>query len=250
MSARNHTQSFDVDEEYIPDYVCNLLPQWLVMNGHTPSNSWSLHIGSAVSGANSSGSLAFGGYDEARAIGDVGTYDVPTPGGDTFLDLLDVGIGVDHGGSPFPFASIDGLLKPGDAAFHDGGAGSGGLRVRPNPTVPYLYLPATTCQEITKHLPVTYAPGIDLYVWKTEDPAFTRIITSPSFLRFIFQAATSNFKINVPFRLLNLTLTPPLVKSPQAYSLTADSFPRSALIHRPAPTTKNIISVEPSCRRP
>ncbi|KAI9886323.1 MAG: hypothetical protein M1823_001881 [Watsoniomyces obsoletus] len=221
LGGRDIMQSFRSDNAAGPHYVANLLPGWLAINGHTPSNSWGLHIGSAVPAANMSGSLVFGGYDETRVIGDVSTYDVPNAAGDALVNLLDIGIGVEHGGSPFPFSSIDGLLKAGEWASGrgngDGGGGSDRLRVRPNPTVPYLYLPATTCQEIAKHLPVTYAPSIDLYLWKTDDPTFTRIVTSPSFLRFTFQAASGNLTIKVPFRLLNLTITPPLVPSPQPY---------------------------------
>jgi hypothetical protein len=128
------------------------------------------------------------------------------------IGLLDVSIGVASGGSPFPFTSKSGLLM-------DAGKTASRLNTRPNPTVPYLYLPEDTCKAITSYLPVAYMESLDLYSWDTASPDYQKIIASPSYLAFTFQIveAPGNMTINVPFSLLNLTLTPPLAEAPTQY---------------------------------
>ena len=211
LGGKDNLQTFQSTTPDVPTYVANLLPGWLTMNGQTPSNSWGLHIGSVSSKI--AGSLVFGGYDRSRVIGDVITSEMTETSGDLFVDLVDIGIGIDSGASPFASSSINGLLQ----SDSPGTAGTGKTRMQADPTVPYIYLPVNSCREIVKHLPVTYSSAIDLYLWQTNDPAFSRILSSPSFLSFIFQGTTSNVTIKVPFQLLNLTIEPPLVKTPQAY---------------------------------
>lgn len=89
-----------------------------------------------------------------------------------------------------------------------------------NPGAPYLALPNSTCAAIMKDLPVTYNAKYGLYFWNVDAPQYTRIINSPTYLSFTFRASesiTANLTINVPFRLLDMTLEAPLIKEPTTY---------------------------------
>lgn len=86
-----------------------------------------------------------------------------------------------------------------------------------NPGAPYLYLPNSTCAAIAQHLPVTYNFGKALYFWNVSDPHYARIVTSPTYLSFVFRGSSGNLTIKVPFQLLNLTLEAPLVSTNTAY---------------------------------
>ena len=185
------------------------IPSYLFKKGVTRSNTWGLHIGSVL--AKIPGSLVFGGYDSGRVIGDVRAA-AQNEIGDMFVSLIDISIGVALGASPFPFQKKDGLLL-------DRGNSSAPLRVRPNPTVPYLHLPENTCQSIAALLPVKYSPSIGLYLWDTDSPQYESMISSPAFLAFAFEQVGSldNLTIKVPFYLLNLTLSPPLVPKAVPY---------------------------------
>lgn len=190
-----------------PNWNGTLLPSALLQQGLSPSDSYGMHIGSAVYGI--PGSLNFGGYDQSRVLGPVSSqvYSIDhLP-----IDLLDIGIGVAEGGSPFNFASQAGLLTAGNSSM---GLSTSVYIEAPSP---YLYLPQSTCDAIAQHLPVTYQPKYGLYFWNTADPNFKRIVSSPAFLSFTFRLNSSpshNFTINVPFALLNLTLTFPIVSTP------------------------------------
>ena len=59
--------------------------------------------------------MKFGGYDQSRTLGDVGTFDM---GVKVLVNLLDVQIGVDEGSSPFSESSYSSLLR-----FQRGAAG-------------------------------------------------------------------------------------------------------------------------------
>ncbi|ERF73827.1 hypothetical protein EPUS_05532 [Endocarpon pusillum Z07020] len=187
------------------DFVGTNLPLDLSSNGLIQSNTWGLHIGSVH--ASIPGSLVFGGYDMARVISDINTAQSPGGIGELFISLLDISIGVAKGGSPFSFRRMDGLLQTQNSSITE-------IKVRPNPTVPYLHLPGNTCDSITAYLPVGFVPSLGLYIWNTDSPQYRTIISSPAFLAFTFKQTGSlnNFTINVPFFLLNLTLTPPLVE--------------------------------------
>ena len=75
----------------------------------------------------------------------------------------------------------------------------------------YLYLPSSTCAAIAKNLPVTYDAGKALYIWNTPDPQYARIVTSPTYLSFVFRGSIGTLTIKAPFHLPNLTLEEPLM---------------------------------------
>ncbi|KAF4258015.1 hypothetical protein KXV89_001553 [Aspergillus fumigatus] len=192
-------------------YVGNVIPDYLSINGYTPSSSWSLHIGSAVMGI--PGSLIFGGYDSTRVIGDIGTYDTTDGFGGMFTELVDVQLGVASGsGSPWSFQNKTNLLQ-------DAGSKTQVITTRMNPTVPYIFLPNRTCQLLAENLPVTWRWDLGLYTWNTEDPQYERILNSPAYIKFVFNrpAGASPIEIRVPFALFNLTLTQPIVDRPTQY---------------------------------
>ncbi|KAI9703497.1 MAG: hypothetical protein M1820_005801 [Bogoriella megaspora] len=172
----------------------------------TPSNSFGFHAGSAP--LNYPASLLLGGYDAGRVIGPYTTFAQQQP------KLLDIGIGVETGASPFNFTSRSQLLR-GDATGH-----STSVTVSPDPQFPYLHLPGNTCQAIANLLPVIYNSTGKFYLWNTNDPNYAKIVTSAAYLSFTFPPGpyqTSNVTIKVPFMLLNLTLEPPLAASPTPY---------------------------------
>jgi hypothetical protein len=187
-----------------------LITNYLYAGGQIPSNSYGLHIGSAQLGI--PGSLYLGGYDQLRIVGPVsvqsyGQSSLP-------IDLLDISIGVAEGGSPFPYMSKTGFLAQGNVTIRDS------LAVEIDPKEPYLYLPSSTCQAIAQELPVTFQPDFGFYLWNTADPLYEKIINSPAYLGFTFRlnnSITQNFTINVPFALLNLTLSDPLASTPTPY---------------------------------
>jgi len=198
------------NNQFLGPFTANMVPLNLSAEGFIPSNTWGLHIGSVYPYVPAS--LVLGGYDQNRVIGNVSMWTAQNQPSDMIIGLLDVSIGVANGGSPFPFTLKSGLLV-------DAGKTTSRLNVRPNPTVPYLYLPEDTCRAIASYLPVTYMESLDLYSWDTTAPNYRKIVSSPSYLAFTFQTAGTpgNMTINVPFSLLNLTLTPPLVKTPTLY---------------------------------
>jgi hypothetical protein len=192
-----------------------ITPWFLKEDGKTLSSSFGLHYGSAGPSARMPGSLLFGGYDRNRLVGDVLSFpgDIHTP-----VNLLDISIRVIKGHSPFetlpsptttdspkqPVAT--GLLAQGNSSIT-----SAGLPVLLDPCSPYLTLPKSTCDAIAAHLPVTHDPALGLYLWDTSSPSYSRIVASASALSFTLmgQSNTETLTINVPFRHLNLTLSPP-----------------------------------------
>ncbi|RDW73415.1 hypothetical protein BP6252_07322 [Coleophoma cylindrospora] len=204
-----------------PDINGTMLPSGLFAAGLVPSNSYGLHIGSVA--LSIPASLYIGGYDQTRVLGQVTTQ----PYGLNFLpiDLLDIGIGVAVGDSPFDFSSRGGLLAKGNSTI------GSALQVHVDSVPPYLYLPQSTCDALALNLPVTFSPDYNIYFWNTSDPLYEKIISSPSYLGFTFRLNNSisqNMTINVPFSLLNLTLTAPLVSEPTQYfpcSPVTDSSP-------------------------
>jgi hypothetical protein len=88
--------------------VMMLIPSWMSSSGGsraTPSNSYGLHVESASQGI--PGSLLLGGFDQNRVLGEVSSQSFgphgAAPGGDTPIGLLDIGLGVATGGSPWPY---------------------------------------------------------------------------------------------------------------------------------------------------
>ena len=185
---------FGLSSEHIckgTDHSCSAAAT-LADQGYTETNSVSVHLGSASLGY--TGSLIFGGYDKGRAIG---------PAIDpNNLRLLDVIIGVETGGSPFPFAKQEGLLMTQDDQI------SGQpLSVSLDFTLPYIFLPQPTIDAITSNLPVYFDSQSKYYLWKQGDPLYRTVVTSPSYLGFVFlDSSNTDITIKVPFVLLNLTL--------------------------------------------
>lgn len=152
------------------------------------------------------GSLVLGGYDRSRCIS------TPIVSDQDFL-LAELSLEVTSGGWPFldsPKADSEHLLRSNNAT-------SNSLTVMPNPGVPYMYLPETTCSTIASFLPVTLDQKIGYYIWNTTDPAFKNIMSSPSALKFSFDTGSGTEDISVPFALLNLTLDYPLANTPTQY---------------------------------
>ena len=190
----------------------NLIPGALADGDAIPSSSFGLHYGSAA--FNQSLSLWLGGYDQQRLIGPVSSQ--PVDGNQQFqIDLLDIGLNVSSGASPFTPPAQQGLLAKNNATI-----GTSPLPVWMNTGAPYLFLPNSTCAAITANLPVTFNPKFSLYTWNTTSPAYTAIVTSPAYLSFTFRLnadSSNNFTISVPFALLNLTLDTTLVDTPTQY---------------------------------
>ena len=201
-----------------PNGTGQIIPNYLFAQSVTPSASVGLHYGSGLLGPK--GSLIWGGYDSSRAIGDVAQFSLSrTALGPMTPNLVDIQVGVESGGSPFPQPSYQGLLSLN---------GSFGL-YQPaviNPMLPYLFFSPATCANIARLLPVTLQPLSGLYTWNVDDPQYHRIITSPSYLALVFRtgsvnngnnAAASNLTIKIPFALLNLTLDSPISQSSVPY---------------------------------
>jgi hypothetical protein len=162
---------------------------------------------------NVTGSLVLGGYDISRCLTDPIVSSLDT------VQLSGISMNVSSGGYAFLNSSsayIPDLLRA-------NGSSTTSLPVHPRPGVPHLYLPRDTCDAIASHLPVTYSPEFNLYMWNTNDQAYEDIISSPHHLSFTFSSDdddSNNSKdktINVPFALLNLTLTSPIVSSTTQY---------------------------------
>ena len=185
-------------------------PSYLAMQNVTPSNSFSLHYGSASLGL--AGTLVWGGYDQSRVLGDVGSFQLG-PNELMVPTMLDVQIGVEHGQTPFTdnSSSFPGLLELNSSLNN----------VQPtiiNPIVPYLFMSPKTCAAIAQHLPVSLNSDIGLYIWNTTDQQFQRVMSSSAYLSFVFRSSPdANITIKVPFQLLNLTLESPIVQYPQQY---------------------------------
>ena len=193
-----------------PSINASLLTGSLEAQDKIPRSSYGLHVGSASLGPKLS--LWIGGYDASRIIGPVSIQLLN--GWSPVIDLLDIGIGVDHGVSPFPFTSRNDILT------NENSSVPGGFPVTMNPSAPYLALPNSTCAAIAKDLPLTYQTKYGLYFWDVDDVQYQRIVTSPSYLSFTFRASgpsVTRLLIKVPFSLLNLTLEAPLIDTPTFY---------------------------------
>ncbi|KAL9118928.1 MAG: hypothetical protein Q9187_004517 [Circinaria calcarea] len=209
LGAPNPEQSFGQNNG--SSIIGNMLTGYLKRNGSISSSSWGLHIGSVVQGQ--PGSLTLGGFDKSRVLGQgtAASFDFVGEGGSTpIVSLIDITMGVETGGSPFNSSSVeDGLFR-----FDRNTSAS----VTLNPAVPYMFLPAATCDAIAQYLPVTYQSSSGLYTWNKNDPQYLRIVSSPAYLQFTFQQSIGqNVSIKVPFALLNLTLETPILNSPQPY---------------------------------
>jgi hypothetical protein len=210
----------------------SLIPGYLQAQSLTPSNSFGLHIGSVE--PRIEGSLYFGGYDQNRICGPITTQQGPFAGIEPddngkkgLIDLLDIQINVVDGASPWNTSATSNLLAAGNSSIGPS------LPVSMLPEAPYFDLPRSTCDAITAWLPVTYQADLGLYTWNTNDAQYTKIVSSASVLSFVFQKNqinTQNITINVPFMLLNLTLSAPLTNQPtQYFPCNAQSYGRYSL---------------------
>lgn len=157
-----------------------------------PSSSFGMHLGVANFGP--SLPLWLRGYDGSRIVGPM-SFQI-SKGWDPYFDLLDIGIGSDHGASPFSFVSRAGILAEGNSSM----SSSLPLLIHPNAT--YLDAPNSTCAAIAKNLRVTYNSKYGLYFWSVNATRCKRIVRSPSYLSFTFRAAgldTAN--ITIKYRL-------------------------------------------------
>lgn len=211
----NITQVFPADDarDGTPANATQI-PSYLQTLKLTSSNSFGLHVGLVE--PKIPGSLLFGGYDSNRIYGEISSQWGPVADvdEDTTIDLIDIGMSVVEGLSPWNVSSVGGLLAAGNSSL------GATLGVRMQPEAPYLNLPKSTCDAISAWLPVTYRPDLGLYTWNTKDPQYSRIVSSPSVLSFVFRKDlidVHNLTINVPFALLNLTLQAPLTKDPTPY---------------------------------
>jgi hypothetical protein len=157
---------------------------------------------------NVTGSLVLGGYDASRCL------TTPIISSSLTVELLDIALNVSSGGFAYTNASsgyLPGLLRA-------NGSSVSSVNVYPRPGVPYLYLPQDTCDAIAAHLPVTYNSDFGLYFWNTDQPTYQHIIQSPHYLAFTFASESGqNSTIKVPFALLNLTLSSPVISSATQY---------------------------------
>lgn len=174
--------------------------------GAIPSLSYGLHVGSVE--PNVTGSLVLGGYDSSRCLTDPIVSSLDT------VQLRSVALNVSSGSYAYintTSAYIPDLLRANGSAVDN-------LPVHPRPGVPHLYLPKDTCDAIASHLPVTYSPEFNVYLWNTEDQAYKDIISSPHHLSFTFASDNAQEStISVPFALLNLTITSPIVSTATQY---------------------------------
>jgi hypothetical protein len=147
-----------------------------------------------------------------RAIGDFGAY---TLGGDTggepVVPMVDLTLGVMQGGTPFNTTQVGSLYR--NAATLNTSE-----PMSLNPTVPYMQMPLGMCEAVAEFLPVTFNENLGLYLWNINDPQFAKIVRSPAYMGIAFaRAGQPNLLIQVPFSVLNLTLTAPLVSQPTQY---------------------------------
>jgi hypothetical protein len=223
LGAPDEVQTFADPQIQGQNVTLQIFNAKLFREGTLASYSYSLHVGSASFGY--PGSLIFGGYNKGRVIAPLTSSKTP----DTF-DLLDIGIGVEYGVSP----SSDFTPQTGFLVSNTSATGQK-LTVKVDPLTPYLSLPNKTCERLATVLPIQWDTDIGYFLWKTDEPNFKAIVTSPSYLSFIFPpeiGSNTNVTIKVPFALLNLTLTDPIVNAPTQYFPCHDFTPDSGDYHR------------------
>ncbi|KAK2751213.1 aspartic-type endopeptidase [Colletotrichum kahawae] len=163
-------------------------------------------------------SVSFGGYAKNRALGKVGAFRLSPYGALPLAFLIDIALGVEYGGSPFPSDrqlgsvwdanNITGNQK--DMIKQYNGP-SGSLLVNPDSAFPYLYLPPRVCAAAAEYLPVYFHNDLGLYVWNETGEAVRvhRIVNSPAYMSFVFSdISAENVTIKIPFKLLYLNVSP------------------------------------------
>ncbi|KAI1818611.1 aspartic peptidase domain-containing protein [Poronia punctata] len=213
-----------------PDNDPSILDQLKAYKNIT-SSSFGMHMGSAPH--NQSGSLVLGGYEQNRALGKAGTFKIDDSAVVNMF-LLDVLLGTQVGNSPYNQSTIGSIYQgvgnnsyAADIVKLQGGT-PGSVLVEPSPSVPYIYLPPGTCETASQYLPVIWNESLALYLWNQSDPKYSTIINSPAYMAIVLADSDArNVTIKVPFQLLNLTLSRPLVDKPRSYfpckSLTTEN---------------------------
>ncbi|OHF00800.1 hypothetical protein CORC01_03874 [Colletotrichum orchidophilum] len=187
-------------------------------SGDIDRTAFSVHMGSAV--LDIPGSLVLGGYEQNRALGQVGTFALQDSVPMMFLRDIIFDFQV-RNTSSYPSQTNVSFWKDPTAlgkqfTQHLGGA-AGSVVVVPDPASPYMYLPPGICEAIAENLHMTYHNETGFYLWAT-DLSAQLFVNQTAYLAFVFsdQSAT-NLTIKVPFQLLNLTLEPPLVAQNTSY---------------------------------
>ncbi|KAI9687195.1 MAG: hypothetical protein M1820_010499 [Bogoriella megaspora] len=195
-------------------FTAAVIPNYFADNDQNKTiatGSYGLHLGSTE--PDIPPSFTYGGYDTARVIGSFATGQLQDDS-TSWANITDISIGA---------------LGPVEAEYNattPGGVIADGLQssfptaliAQINPGQPYLALPKAICDSLTSKLPVSFSNDLGLYIWNTSDPRYPFIIQSPQYLNIsILSSDGSTVSIAVPFMLLNLTRTPPLVDTPTLY---------------------------------
>ncbi|RPB05645.1 hypothetical protein L873DRAFT_1839721 [Choiromyces venosus 120613-1] len=183
------------------------------------SRSWSMHIGSATLGQNSS--VIYGGYDRSRVVSEAAVFDIKD-GVDMEVVLQNIGFGLIVGEPPWESKKIPygNMLTPNSSASTTPPNAEYKLPTQLSAVPPYLYLPQSTCNAIAQHLPIYLASNLGLYLWNTTNPLYETLVNSTAYLEFTFSSSniSSTFPIKVPLKLLALQLTSPFpVDKPTPY---------------------------------
>ncbi|KAL2879293.1 hypothetical protein SGCOL_005419 [Colletotrichum sp. CLE4] len=192
----------------------------LKTSGDIDRTAFSVQMGSAA--LDIPGSLVLGGYEQNRALGQVGTFALQDSTPMMFLRDVIFNFQI-RNQSFYPLKSnVSFWTNPTDLGMqytkYVGGA-AGSAVVIPNPASPYIYLPPGICEAIAENLHMTYHNKSGLYLWGT-DLGAQLFVNQSAYLGFVLaDSSATNMTIKVPFQLLNLTLEPPLVDQ------TANYFP-------------------------
>jgi hypothetical protein len=150
-------------------------------------------------------SLVLGGYDRSRCLTE------PITSTNSTFRLH----GISLASQSYPFTS---LMTNGSSSQNVSVKLDAPLQVLANPGVPYLYLPADTCNAIAQHIPVTYNDNFGLYMWNTTDPKYKNITQTLTYLTLALSGTDNTQQdINIPFALLDLTLEYPLTTTETHY---------------------------------
>ncbi|KAF3912882.1 hypothetical protein AA313_de0206103 [Arthrobotrys entomopaga] len=198
------------DEQIFGSYEAAVPLNYLANRSFIPSRSWGMHYPSAK--LNQIPSLVWGGYDKSRIAGPVQSFDLNI-GGLMKMNLIGINIDIAVGKSPFPYQRKSNLLF-----INQTNQNPHTLNVLLESAIPYLVLPQETCDVIAKELPVTFDATLGFYLWRTDDPLYHSIVTSSAYLSFDFEISVSqNLTIKIPFSLLDLNFTFPLVTENKPY---------------------------------
>ncbi|MCJ1323582.1 hypothetical protein MMC10_000243 [Thelotrema lepadinum] len=205
--------TLDPAELYLPNapnntatFVSMLNDMYSYTPGHINSMSWGMHIGSYAQKID--GSLVLGGYDQARIIGNPGTFS------SSGVNLSSISLGSSSGG----FDWTTDLLDRDFLSTEGNNSTFKSLNVSLVSGAPYLYLPSSVCSSLASVLPISYNADFNLYTWNTGNTSYSSMVSSPTYLNFTFTDSQNiPLSVNIPFALLNLTLDAPLVQKPTPY---------------------------------